>query len=998
MKKQQSATCHGRSLIITLSSVTKGLFIYLFLGIFLLAMSLPGTSLAADGEVLWSANGIHYRTPFIVSDDNGGVIVVGGAPSVLCYSQNQTIEINRVDFNGTVTHWDTSAINSGSHSSSLNEVAEDGDGGLLLVWTEHVDTWDGCKYNGVFISRYAADGTNLWGRVQITTDPNEVISMCSDSIGGAYVLRGTTVHHYNSVGLPFEQLDIASDPLSKGIKILSDGRDNFIWDGSQFIHVASGFYVLWREAVRLDDFNYKFSLRAQWINAGIQWGPGGVELVTDIGSGGLTYSPSIKAERNGNNGLFVSWHRNLSQLRIQSINSSGVKQWGPDGTVVVDPTMVGGNWPASINYENTITPDGSGGAILAWKDFRHADTNYADSDIYARRVSSDGTLLWSSDVLLPPTIIDGLAPGTQTGPLAVADGNGGSLITFADYYFTSGLRIALTRISGDGVKLFSQYYIGYTPDTFNMTPTGLIFDNSGPAPDGAIIAWDCTDNDYSDNDVAKLAINNDPPANDSCADAPTIGLGDHTGTLIRATNDGESSCGNSTGQPDVWYRFVAPYSGNLLINTCGTNDLGGIDAGMDTIISVHHEACSDTSDNQLTDACSDDTSICNEEDQGNMLDSAVTIQVDQDDVLLIRISKHNASLALNFKFAINYLDLDSDHDGVLDSDDICPGFDDTLDIDNDGIPDGCDVCSSFNNINSPDCNRNLIPDGCDLDGLGNFENFSGDGRRSFHLNSSAVVEQNACRLTPALNGQMGSIVFDPVSIHTIDSFTLSFDYKVGGGGGADGLSFALFDHSSFNNELLFGEDGPLTASLTIKFNTFMNGADPSENFIALRLNNTTLTTFAPSFDINDNLWRHVDVVFEGYLLTMKITGPDGIPETIFNNFSIPAFTPFVALYGFGARTGALNDEHWVDNIYFNDSSQTNDANSNNIPDDCEMLTADLDRDRDVDALDLHSFSVDYQINANSSCPDGCLSDLNGDAVVDQDDVTLFAEKYGKIIF
>ena len=33
---------------------------------------------------------------------------------------------------------------------------------------------------------------------------------------------------------------------------------------------------------------------------------------------------------------------------------------------------------------------------------------------------------------------------------------------------------------------------------------------------------------------------------------------------------------------------------------------------------------------------------------------------------------------------------DSDNDGVCDTDDVCPGFDDTIDTDGDGIPDGCD--------------------------------------------------------------------------------------------------------------------------------------------------------------------------------------------------------------------------------------------------------------------------------------------------------------------
>ncbi len=36
--------------------------------------------------------------------------------------------------------------------------------------------------------------------------------------------------------------------------------------------------------------------------------------------------------------------------------------------------------------------------------------------------------------------------------------------------------------------------------------------------------------------------------------------------------------------------------------------------------------------------------------------------------------------------------LDSDNDGICDSQDACPGYDDTIDVDNDGVPDGCDDC------------------------------------------------------------------------------------------------------------------------------------------------------------------------------------------------------------------------------------------------------------------------------------------------------------------
>ena len=45
---------------------------------------------------------------------------------------------------------------------------------------------------------------------------------------------------------------------------------------------------------------------------------------------------------------------------------------------------------------------------------------------------------------------------------------------------------------------------------------------------------------------------------------------------------------------------------------------------------------------------------------------------------------------------------DSDNDGVCDSNDACPGFDDNIDSDGDGIPDGCDNCTAQTASFSPD--------------------------------------------------------------------------------------------------------------------------------------------------------------------------------------------------------------------------------------------------------------------------------------------------------
>lgn len=80
------------------------------------------------------------------------------------------------------------------------------------------------------------------------------------------------------------------------------------------------------------------------------------------------------------------------------------------------------------------------------------------------------------------------------------------------------------------------------------------------------------------------------PENDLCADALTVGEGTHYGDLQFATGSGGTSCATVSGA-DVFYRFTAPFSGRVVVTTCGTHDFGGVDGGMDTLLSLHSSNC-----------------------------------------------------------------------------------------------------------------------------------------------------------------------------------------------------------------------------------------------------------------------------------------------------------------------------------------------------------------------------------------------------------------------
>ena len=188
-----------------------------------------------------------------------------------------------------------------------------------------------------------------------------------------------------------------------------------------------------------------------------------------------------------------------------------------------------------------------------------------------------------------------------------------------------------------------------------------------------------------------------------------------------------------------------------------------VDWSNHTLLSVHQDVCSVGSDNQLDGACnddaiSDDGAICSGLDSGLIRDSAVTLQVSQGDVYLIRVSKYTGA-ANAFRLSLRYNFIDSDNDGVADENDLCPGFDDTADEDHDGIPDNCDTCWLVDNNGAPDCNENGVPDSCDLAWNGRYEDFSPVNATVFTLNNDAAVvaAAGACRLTEAAGSETGSV-------------------------------------------------------------------------------------------------------------------------------------------------------------------------------------------------------------------------------------------------
>ena len=142
--------------------------------------------------------------------------------------------------------------------------------------------------------------------------------------------------------------------------------------------------------------------------------------------------------------------------------------WIPDGSPV--------STAANAQSSPAITPDGFGGVIIAWEDYRSG----TDRDIYAQRMDAGGTALWATNgVAISTDLLDQLAPAI------IGDGAGGAIITWHDQS-DSTFDIYAQKIDVFGVVQWSTNGIPVSAAVDNQLSPVIVTDGFG----GAIIVWE----------------------------------------------------------------------------------------------------------------------------------------------------------------------------------------------------------------------------------------------------------------------------------------------------------------------------------------------------------------------------------------------------------------------------------------------------------------------------------------------------------------------------
>jgi|GEM_PF-919558 len=170
---------------------------------------------------------------------------------------------------------------------------------------------------------------------------------------------------------------------------------------------------------------------AQWVDGSgtLRWGSGGVAINTDAGH---QKHPAIAPDGAG--GAFIAWHDEaVGKVRVQRISPQKTLLW---------PAAKNVSTASGLQSFVKMVADDAGGVILVWKDERNKLT--LGTDLYAQRMDANGNRLWI-DTGIPVSE----ATGDQSDQTVIPDGAGGAYVVWMDYRnrASTGTDIYAQRIS-----------------------------------------------------------------------------------------------------------------------------------------------------------------------------------------------------------------------------------------------------------------------------------------------------------------------------------------------------------------------------------------------------------------------------------------------------------------------------------------------------------------------------------------------------------------------
>jgi hypothetical protein len=429
-------------------------------------------------EAQWSTNpaentpvcvAIQQQSKSCIINDNNGNVIIGWRDLRDEPVFGGDIYVQKLNIGTGEPQWtiDGKKINTQNGVQLNLNMCADGSGGAFLVWQVN---YGGSGNYDLYAQHINSDGDIIWssGEIVISQALNEqeYPRIISDGFGGAIIVWHDNHILIGKKEVYAQRVDSSGNILwtSGGILVSSvptvPGTIRVICDD------AGGAIIVWADSRNGTDEN----IYCQRIDADGNklWDTNDVELCNAGYSQG---SPKLVSD--GENGAIFTWgdSRNgygTSDIYAQRVNAEGTIQWTTNGEVICEVLYVQG-------YQN-ITSDGKGGAIITWED----DFNTNDTKISAQRISIDGNILWTIDGVLV-----GNATQNQTLPIIASDDAGGAIIAWQDYRnFVQG-DIYAQRIDSSGTIMWSETGLSICTISTGEDDPQIIKDGYG----GAIFSW-----------------------------------------------------------------------------------------------------------------------------------------------------------------------------------------------------------------------------------------------------------------------------------------------------------------------------------------------------------------------------------------------------------------------------------------------------------------------------------------------------------------------------
>lgn len=365
---------------------------------------------ADDGVAICSASG-DQLAPQLITDGSGGAIITwwdyrGGFSSGV-YAQ-------RVD-SGGVVRWapDGVAICTAWSDHSAPQIISDGSGGAIITW-EDCRSGEGCD---IYAQRVDLSGSIKWaaGGVAISTASGNQGSpqLTSDGLGGAIIawqdyrsgngdIYARRIDSAGTAQWTANGVAICTDPSGQKLpQLTSDG--------------SGGAIVIWSDDRQ--QFLSNYWVYGQRIDFGgtVRWTTDGVEIAYSEGYDPL---PHLISDESGGAIIAFPHHHTMGETYViaAKVGSAGTVAWSASPDI---------EW-MEFHLKPQLITDGSGGAIIVWQCIR--PSNPSDWDIRGMRVDSGGTVQWTTNGVAICT-----EPSVQQSPQLISDGSGGAIIAWEDY-------------------------------------------------------------------------------------------------------------------------------------------------------------------------------------------------------------------------------------------------------------------------------------------------------------------------------------------------------------------------------------------------------------------------------------------------------------------------------------------------------------------------------------------------------------------------------------